>query len=183
VVGFGISNDERLGPVDDFVGACRVAADAGLLIAPHAGFYEPAGHVAACVTRLGAGRIGHGVTATACPRTVALLAERGVAVELCPTSYPPFGVLPDLAAAPLRTLLDAGVRVALGTDDPLLFGAGLADQYVIARDVLGCSDAELATLARHSVEASMAPPELTARLSTAIDAWLAPALPGPDRPA
>jgi adenosine deaminase len=172
VVGFGVSNDERLGRVADLVPACRLAADAGLLVTPHAGFYEPAAHVRDCVTALGAHRIGHGVTALGCPRTVDLLARRRVAVELCPTSYPPFGVA-DLAALPVRALLAAGIAVALGTDDPLLFGTGLAGQYGIARDVLGCSDADLAALARHSVAAAAAPPEVRARLSAGVDAWLA----------
>jgi adenosine deaminase len=170
VVGFGISNDERLGRVAGFAGACRLAADAGLLVVPHAGFYEPAAHVAECVRVLGARRIGHGVTALACPRTVGLLAERGVALEICPTSYPPFGVL--TGPLPLRAALAAGVPVALGTDDPLLFGVGLAGQYGIVRDVLGCTDADLAALAAQSVAASAAPTEVKARLTGAIPAWL-----------
>jgi adenosine deaminase len=43
---------------------------------------------------------------------------------------------------------------------------------VIARDVLGLSDIELATLARHSVAASAGPPEVQRRLFAGIDAWL-----------
>jgi adenosine deaminase len=80
--------------------------------------------------------------------------------------------LADLASLPVRRLLAAGVPVALGTDDPLLFGVGLAGQYAIARDLLGCSDAELAALARHSITASAAPAGLKARLAAGIDAWL-----------
>ncbi|MFL6077893.1 MAG: adenosine deaminase [Mycobacteriales bacterium] len=171
VVGFGLSNDERRGRVADFVPAFRVAAEAGLLAVPHAGFYEAAWHVRACVERLGAARIGHGLTAAADPVTVDLLAARGVALEVCPTSYPPFGVA-ELSTLPLRRLLAAGVPVALGTDDPLLFGASLTDQYAIARHHLGLTDPELATLARHSLTASAAPPDRRAALLAAIDAWL-----------
>jgi adenosine deaminase len=171
VVGFGLSNDERLGKVADFATAFGLAADAGLQCAPHAGFYEAGWHVLACVA-LGATRIGHGLSAAGDPSMVEALATRGVALEVCPTSYPPLGVA-ELAALPLRMLLDAGVPVALGSDDPLLFGAGLADQYTIARDVLGFSDAELAALARHSVTASAAPPDLQRTLLAGIDDWLA----------
>jgi adenosine deaminase len=173
VVGFGLSNDERLGRVADFVPAFRIAAEAGLLAAPHAGFYEGAWHVRDCVRLLGARRIGHGLTAAGDPATLALLASRGVALEVCPTSYPP--LLPDLTL-PIRELLAAGVPVALGTDDPLLFGAGLTEQYAIARR-LGCTDEELATIARHSIESSTAPPTLRTHLLTAIDRWLADTVP------
>jgi adenosine deaminase len=172
VVGFGLSGDERQGRIADVVPAARVAARAGLLVVPHSGFYTPARHVRDCVTRLGAHRIGHGLAAAGDPATLDLLAGRAVTLEVCPSSYPPLGITADLAATPLRTLLAAGVPVALGTDDPLLFGAGLLDQYTLARDVLGCTDTELATLATHSVEASAAPPALRARMRTGVAEWL-----------
>ncbi|MFC0527040.1 adenosine deaminase [Phytohabitans kaempferiae] len=173
VVGFGLSNDERRGRVADFAPAFRIAAEAGLLAVPHGGFYEPSWHVRDCVNTLGATRVGHGVTACTDPGTLDLLAAKGVALEVCPTSYPPLGVIAEFAALPLRTLLDAGVRVALGSDDPLLFPGGLHRQYEIARDELGCTDDDLAVLARHSVEASAAPPEVRRRLAVGIDRWVA----------
>lgn len=172
VVGFGLSNDERLGVVDDFVTAFRIATGAGLLATPHAGFYEPARHVRACVEMLGAQRIGHGLSAAADPATVTLLAERQVALEVCPTSYPPLGVA-TLDRLPVRAMLAAGVPVALASDDPLLFGAQVTDQYLIGRRSLGLSDTELAAIAHHSVSASAAPPGLKRRMSSAIDDWLA----------
>jgi adenosine deaminase len=172
VVGFGLSNDERGAPVAGYAPAFRIAAEAGLIGAPHAGFYEPAWHVRDCVTLLGARRIGHGLTATVDTSVLDLLATRSVALEICPTSYPPFGVTADLAAVPVRALLAHGVPVALGTDDPLLFGAGLADQYAIARDRLGCTDTELAALAAHSVTASAAPPAVKESMLAGIRAWL-----------
>jgi adenosine deaminase len=154
VTGFGLSNDERRGRVADFVPAARIASAAGLTITPHAGFYEPGAHVADCVRMLGADRIGHGITAASDPATLDLLAARQVVIELCPTSYPPLGVVASLAEVPLRAFLDAGVPVALGTDDPLIFGGSLADQYDIARTTLGCTEAEIERLAAQSVAAA-----------------------------
>jgi adenosine deaminase len=172
VVGFGISNDERRGSLDDFVPAARVAAEAGLLVVPHAGFYEGAWHVRDCVEKLGANRIGHGLTAMHDPSTVELLAARGVALEVCPTSYPPLGVA-GLASLPLRALLVAGVPIALASDDPLLFGADVTAQYEIARDVLGLGPADLAALAHHSINASAAPAgtkrHLTSEMARRLD--------------
>jgi adenosine deaminase len=170
VVGFGLSNDERLGRVEDFVRAFDIARDAGLRGVPHSGFYAAASHVRACVEQLGATRIGHGITAAADAATLDLLATRGVAVEFCPTSYPPLGVA-ELAELPIRAFLDAGVGVALGNDDPLLFGADVTEQYRIVRD-LGSSDGELAGLARQSIAASAAPLSVRRDLFAGVDRWL-----------
>ena len=176
VVGFGLSNDERRGRVSEFVGAFRTAADAGLFGTPHAGCFDGAWHVRACVELLNARRIGHGLTAASDPSTVRLLAERQVALEICPSSYPPLGISrwKDL---PVRPLLAAGVPVTLGSDDPLLFGGTVSDQYRIVRQHVGLSDSELATIARHSVAASAAPTDIKKRLAAGIGTWLAADVP------
>jgi adenosine deaminase len=81
-------------------------------------------------------------------------------------------VVAELAALPIPALLAAGVPVALGTDDPLLFGAGLTEQYEIARRI-GCTDEQLAAMARHSIEGSAAPADVRERLLAGVDQWLA----------
>jgi adenosine deaminase len=173
VVGFGISGDERCGLPADFVAACRIAATAGLIRTPHAGYYTGPEHVRECVDVLGATRIGHGITAVQDRRLLDQLAGQAVALEICPTSYEPMGVLPSMHQLPITVLLDAGVPVAIGADDPLLLGTRLAGQYQIVREVLGFGDEQLAVLARHSITASTAPTAVKRRLLAGVDDWLA----------
>jgi len=172
VVGFGISNDERLGEPDTFVSASHIARDAGLLVAPHTGFYTDHFHVRRCVELLGARRIGHGITAAGDLRTLETLARSQVTMEICPTSYLPLGVLASLTQVPITVFQQAGVAVALGADDPLIFGTRLIGQYEILRDVHGLTDRALADLASQSVRASTAPAEVTKRLLADIDTWI-----------
>jgi adenosine deaminase len=180
VVGFGLSNDERRGAPADFAPAFRIADRAGLLLAPHAGELAGADSVRPCLDALHAHRIGHGVAAATDPDLTKRLAGSGVTCEVCPTSNVALGIAARPADVPLRVLLDEGVPVALGADDPLLFGSRLAAQYEIARYVHGLDDAEIAELARMSVRGSTAPPATAARLLAGIDEWLAKpsALPG-----
>ena len=137
VVGFGLSNDERRGPAEEFERAFGIAGRAGLLLVPHAGELLGAASVTAALDRLHADRIGHGVRAVEDPEVVKRLAAAGVTLEVCPSSNVALGVAPDAASVPVRTLFEAGVPVALGADDPLLFGRRLVKQYEIARDVHG----------------------------------------------
>lgn len=173
VVGFGLSNDERRGAVEDFAPAFRIAAKAGLISVPHGGELAGAHSVQACLDSLGADRVGHGIRAVDDPALLERLASSGVTLEVCPISNVRLGVARTLSDVPLLALREAGVRVALGADDPLLFGSRLVDQYEAARHVHGLDDVALADLARTSVTASCAPAGVKQRLLTGIDTWLA----------
>jgi adenosine deaminase len=169
VVGFGLSNDETRGDTRDFETAFRIARDAGLLSVPHAGELRGAGSVLLAVERLGAQRLGHGVRAVEDPAVLELLASLEVTCEVNPVSNVLLGVHRSVADSPWRQLRAAGVPVAIGADDPLVFRAGLLENY----EDLDATDDELADLARCSVLASAAPPDVRARLLAGIDAWLA----------
>jgi adenosine deaminase len=173
VVGFGLSNDERRGPAAEFAPAFRIAERAGLLLAPHAGELVGPPSVAAALDLLHANRLGHGVRSVEDPRLLDRLAAGGITCEVCPSSNVALGVAPDPESVPVRTLFEAGVPIALGADDPVLFGRRLVRQYEIARDVHAFTAAELAELARQSLHSSAAPPDIRARLLAGIDAWLA----------
>ena len=173
VVGFGLSNDETVGVMEDFGKAFRIARDAGLVAVPHAGELRGPRSVRAAVEDLGAVRLGHGVRAVEDPALLEVLAERGVVCEVCPASNVALGVLPSLSAVPVPRLRAAGVPVALGADDPLLFRSGLLAQYAAARSSMGLDDAALADLAACAVRGSTAPADVRARLLAGIAAWLA----------
>ena len=168
VVGFGLSNDETRGDTRDFEKAFRIARDAGLIGVPHAGELRGPGSVRLAVERLGATRVGHGVRAVEDPALLGLLAATGVACEVNPVSNVQLGVHHAVAESPWRALRAAGVLVAIGADDPLVFQAGLLDNYA----ALDASDVELADLARCSLLASTAPPAVRARLLADVETWL-----------
>ncbi|RJL31009.1 adenosine deaminase [Bailinhaonella thermotolerans] len=172
VVGFGLSNDERRGRARDFEGAFRIARRAGLLSVPHGGELSGPVSVRECVDDLDADRVGHGVRSAEDPRLMERLADRQITCEVCPTSNVALGVAPTPGDVPLRALFDAGVPIALGADDPLLFGSRLLSQYELARVAYGFTDAELAELARMSIRASTAPEATKKELLQAVDAWL-----------
>ncbi|MFE0699990.1 adenosine deaminase [Streptomyces sp. NPDC058872] len=173
VVGFGLSNDERRGMARDFDRAFAIAREGGLLAAPHGGELTGPASVRDCLDDLRAARVGHGVRSAEDPRLLRKLAERGVTCEVCPSSNVALGVYEKHEDVPLRTLFEAGVPMALGADDPLLFGSRLAAQYEIARRHHAFTDAELAELARQSVRGSAAPEDVRTKLLSGIDDWLA----------
>ncbi|GAB2759511.1 adenosine deaminase [Nocardioides pakistanensis] len=173
VVGFGLSNDERRGRTEEFAAAFRIAERAGLMLVPHGGELLGPHSVRTCLESLHADRLGHGVRSVEDPAVLELVVERGVALEVCPVSNVSLGVYSDLTSVPLPELLAAGATVALGADDPLLFGSRLAGQYATMRAAHDLTDVQLAELARMSIRASRAPEGTKAGLLGEVDAWLA----------
>ncbi|MCU1400840.1 MAG: adenosine deaminase [Acidimicrobiales bacterium] len=173
VVSFGLHNDEVGHPPQDFVDCFRVAKAGELLITPHAGELEHGQFVKDSVDLLAADRIQHGVRAFEVPGLVEQLAEQGICLDVCPTSNIMLSVFPSLAEHPLPQLLEAGVKVTINADDPLLFGPGLLDEYELCRRELGLTDEQLAFAARCSLECGGAPDDLKAEALAGIDSWLA----------
>ncbi|MBC9955863.1 adenosine deaminase [Yimella sp. cx-51] len=172
VLGFGLSNDERRGVTAEFAPAFRIAHEAGLASVPHAGELLGAQAVSETIDSLAPQRLGHGVRAAESEVVLQRVLDTDIALEVCPGSNVALGVYPSAQDVPLRKLFDAGATIALGADDPLLFGNRLAAQYDTAREVHGFTDDELAELARQSVRASLAPDEAKRAMLADVDAWL-----------
>jgi adenosine deaminase len=105
--------------------------------------------VRAVVERLGVRRVQHGVRAIEDPEVVALLVREGVTLDITPISNVKLQVVPSLREHPLRALLAAGVRCTVSTDDPLIFGNTLTDEYVGLATEAGFTRAELVQVARN----------------------------------
>ncbi len=173
VVGFGLSNDERRGAAEAFARAFGIARRAGLASVPHGGELLGAASVRASLDHLGADRLGHGVRSVEDPWVLDAVVAAGTVLEVCPWSNVSLGVYPDPDRVPLRRLLGAGAQLALGADDPLLFGHRLTAQYEMARSVHGLTDEALAALATSSILGSRAPESLKRHVTTEIGDWLA----------
>ena len=176
VVGFGLSNDERRGATEEFAAAFAIAERAGLMLVPHGGELRGPEHVRVCIDALHPARLGHGVRSAEDPRLLDEIVAKGIALEVCPTSNVSLGVYSSLGEVPLPVLLEAGATVALGADDPLLFGSRLAAQYSTMRAAHDLKDESLAELARMSIRASAAPDSVKDQLFSEIDGWMAHAV-------
>jgi len=163
VVGFSMAGDEENYPAQDYVQAFRIAADAGLGCTVHAGEWAGADSVRAAL-ELPVTRISHGVRSIEDPAVVAELAERGVVLECCPTSNVVLGVFPAYEQHPLPRLVEAGVRVTLGSDDPPYFGASVGGEYEICRERFGFDDAALRDITRTAIRAAFCEEGLKQRL-------------------
>lgn len=137
VVGLDLAGDELAYPATPFTEVFRWAKERGLHITIHAGEVGPAANIREAVEQIGAERIGHGLRAVEDPTLVLLLAERGITLEMCPTSNLHTGAIAALSDYPLRYYLERNVRVTINTDDPGISNTSLTDEYMLAIQHLG----------------------------------------------
>ena len=88
---------------------------------------------------LGAERIGHGVKAIEDRALMDFLAEQQIGIESCLTSNIQTSTVADLAAHPLKTFLEHGIRASINTDDPGVQGVDIIHEYTVAAPAAGLS--------------------------------------------
>lgn len=117
VVGFDLAGAERGNPPRLFKDAYAIARAGGLGLTVHAGEDEGPECIWQAVDVLGVTRIGHGCSAVRDPALVKRLAEDRVLVECCLSSNYHTGAVKKDERHPIYTFLEAGVPVAVCTDN------------------------------------------------------------------
>jgi len=168
VVGFNMAGDEAGFPPPPFAHVFRIAHDAGLGCTVHAGEWAGPESIRQGLALPGITRISHGVRAVEDPALVAVLAERGIVLEVCPTSNVALGVFPSYADHPFPALREAGVPLTLASDDPPYFDATIGGEYAVASEHFGLDREALLGITRTAIGASFADADLKRRLSELV---------------
>jgi adenosine deaminase len=138
-----LSGDELAQPIEAFVSLYRRAKAAGLRLEAHVGEWGTADDVWRAVELLELDEVQHGIAAVASPAALRFLAAAGVRLNVCPTSNVMLGRVARIEDHPIRQLYDAGIRVTVGTDDPLMFGTSLSGEFLALYDAGVMTAAEL----------------------------------------
>ena len=154
IVAVGLDSAERGNPPAKFARVFERARAAGLRAVAHAGEEGPPSYITEALDVLGVERVDHGVRCLEDAAVTARLARERIPLTVCPFSNVKLRVVPDLAAHPLRRMLDANLVVTINSDDPAYFGGYVEDNYRGVADALALDDATLRALARNSFEAS-----------------------------
>jgi adenosine deaminase len=153
-----------------FARAFEAARAGGLRVTLHAGEWGGAGQVRRALA-LDPERIAHGPGAIDDPALMAELRDRGITLDLCPTSNVQAGIVPSVAEHPLARLARAGVPVSLSTDDSTVSDIGLSEEYVRAVTDIGLTLPELWSINCHALEAAFADDAAIEPLRAAFGRW------------
>lgn len=125
-----ICGDELAAPIAGFVPVYRRAAQHGLRLKAHVGEFGVADDVVAAVEALALHEVHHGIAAAASPSAMRWLRDHRIRLNVCPTSNLLLGRAADYAHHPIAALHRAGVPVTINSDDQLIFGQSVSDEYL-----------------------------------------------------
>jgi adenosine deaminase len=173
IVAVGLDSAERGHPPSKFEAVFARARAEGFRTVAHAGEEGPPDYVAEALDLLRVARIDHGVRALEDRALTARLARDAVPLTVCPLSNLKLRVVDDMAAHPLKVMLDAGLVATVNSDDPAYFGGYVNANYRAVQAALGLGRDDLARLARNSFEAAFLDAEDKRALIARLDAYLA----------
>ena len=126
IVRIGLDNYETAGFPPRFQPVYERARERGYRLTSHCDVNQPdsVAHIRQCIDLLGVERIDHGLNTVDDLALLELVVDRGIALTGCPTYYAGQEASPDWRLEMHRTLLAAGARISLNTDDPAQFGSG-----------------------------------------------------------
>jgi len=165
VVGLDLAGDETKYPARCFADIFQRTRREGLGVTVHAGEVGKAENVREAIELLGAQRIGHGVRVIENSEVVQLVGERGVTLEICPTSNLQTGVVRHFGLHPLPDLLALGLRVTINTDDPSVSDTTLTDEYLAVMLAMGVTLEQIKHTIVMAIEGSFQSPDERERLA------------------
>ena len=125
-----LSGDELAQPIEVFQPLYRAAKDKGMRLKAHVGEWGTADDVRRAVEVLELDEVQHGIAAADCDAVMRFLADHRIRLNICPTSNLLLGRVARLQDHPIRKLFDAGVKVTVNTDDAIVFGAGVSEEFL-----------------------------------------------------
>lgn len=169
LAGFGMVSSEKPFPPELFVDVYARVAATGTRLTTHAGEEAPASFIRSSLDKLRVERIDHGLAAAQDPALLAELAANRTLLTLCPLSNVALRNISELAEAPIRTFLDAGVRFSINSDDPAYFGAYVGDVCCRVQETFGLSVEDWDWIVRGAVEESWCTTERKGEVLAELD--------------
>ncbi len=173
VVGFDLAGGELGNPASLHARAFEYAQAHDLACTCHAGEGADASSVREAIHRCGAHRIGHATRLIEDEALTQYVNDRRIPLEICLTSNVQTRAVVSYEAHPLRRYFDRGLNVVLNTDNRLMSGTTLTDEYLHAARSLDFTFDELARVARNGFASAFVPWEARARMLADFDAEIA----------
>lgn len=169
VVAFDLAGGEHGNPAHAHAQAFDFARNNDLWVTVHAGEGDGAMSIREAVHRCATDRIGHGTRLFEDPSLEQYVIDHRIPLEVCPTSNVQTRVVNTLADHPLKRYHEMGGIVTINTDNRLMSGVSMTDEYVNCAEAFGYTLADLAQFTLNACDSAFLPLAQRARLRAAVE--------------
>lgn len=113
---------------------------------------------------LGAKRLGHGIALEKSPELRQLCKEKGIGIEMCPTSNLQTKAVESLENYPLKQFLDEGLLVSVHTDNRTVSGTTMEQEEKLVKESLQISDEMWLQCTKNAIQTAFASDEIKEEL-------------------
>ena len=157
VVAFDLAGGELGNPAREHAKAFEYARHNNLAVTVHAGEGDGANAIHEAVHQCGADRVGHGTRLRDDAALEAYLVDRRIALEVCPTSNVQTRAVDTFGSHPLERYRALGALITVNTDNTLMSGVTLTDEFVSCAEHFGWDFATLSAVVLNGFEAAFLP--------------------------
>jgi len=177
IIGVGLGGSEQKFPPKQFTHVYNEARNLGFPTTAHAGEAAGAESIWGAILDLGVDRIGHGTRAEEDEDLMGYLADSQTPLEMCPLSNVSTRVVDSIENHPVRRYLDRGLLVTVNTDDPMMFGNSLTQEFQTLMEVHEFTRVDIETLVSNGIRASWLSAERKTELLAGFSVEFREALP------
>lgn len=158
-----LAGDESAFPTSEFRELFVQAKEWNIPFTIHSGECGSVENVREAIA-LGAKRLGHGIALEKSPELRKLCREKGIGIEMCPTSNVQTRAVDSLAVYPLKLFLDEGLLVSLHTDNRTVSGTTLTREEAVVREELHLSEGEVRKCTENAIRTAFTSDEVKKQL-------------------
>lgn len=122
--------DEMAQPIESFIPIYEKAAENGLVLKAHIGEWGTAQDIVTAVNLLHLQEVQHGIAAIQDEGVIDFLVERGIRLNITPTSNILLKRVAGINTHPIGQLYRKGVNVTINSDDVLIFDSDVSKEYL-----------------------------------------------------
>lgn len=164
VVGFDLAGAEKDFPAKDHIEAFYRVLNNNVNITIHAGEAFGPASIHQALHYCGAHRIGHGTHLNEDLDLMHWVTDHRIPVEVCLASNLQTKAIPDYQSHPIRLFMEKGLRVTLNTDNRLVSGTTVTNEYCLAVKNYGLSQDEVLGLVMNGFKSAFLPLKAKAQL-------------------
>ncbi|MBY6196130.1 adenosine deaminase [Vibrio hangzhouensis] len=164
VAAFDLAGGEELGFCERFIPSAQYAKEKGFHVTIHAGEQGEGQNVYDAITMLGAERVGHGIHIATHEQAFAVVHDKQVALETCPSSNVQTKAVENMQVHPIEDFRRRGIPVTINTDNRTVSNTTMTKEVQIVIEQFNLSEEDYLHIYRNSVNAAFTDKETKEQL-------------------